>query len=185
MVNEYLKTGLWCCWRCPTWSRTNPFWLDPKDPHRSSYARQGVLGPTVPNYPIFNPGCAEAGAQQIWGTAAADVIREGVPPQAAADKALKRISATIRPACGKTRGIRRADCHPRRRAGPSSSLPVQALRPVSRGIQDQRLKAFGLSPATRPKLAGPCPAACRTRAGRSSPRDELVLAADALCRPNG
>jgi hypothetical protein len=45
----------------------------------------------VPNYPAFNPGYAEANAQQIWGTAVADVVREGMTPQASAAKALKRI----------------------------------------------------------------------------------------------
>jgi multiple sugar transport system substrate-binding protein len=96
VTNEYLKTGLGRLLPAmPDLVKNDPFWLDPKDPHRSAYARQGVLGPTVPNYPIFNPGCAEADAQQIWGTAAADVIREGVTPQAAADKALKRIGAIL------------------------------------------------------------------------------------------
>jgi multiple sugar transport system substrate-binding protein len=49
----------------------------------------------VPNYPVFNPGYAEANAQQVWGIAAADVIREGVTPQAAAEKALKRIGEIL------------------------------------------------------------------------------------------
>jgi multiple sugar transport system substrate-binding protein len=96
VVNEYLKTGLGRVLPAmPDLVKNDLFWLDPKDPHRSAYALQGVLGPTVPNYPIFDPGCAEPDAQQVWGTAAADVIREGVPPQAAADKALKRISAIL------------------------------------------------------------------------------------------
>jgi multiple sugar transport system substrate-binding protein len=49
----------------------------------------------VPVYPVFNPGFAEANAQQIWGAAAADVIREGMTPQAAAEKALNRIGAIL------------------------------------------------------------------------------------------
>ena len=44
----------------------------------------------MPNYPAFNPGYAEANAQQIWGAAEADVIRDGMTPQAAAEKAFKR-----------------------------------------------------------------------------------------------
>ena len=71
--------------------KSDPFWLDPKDPHVAAYARQGLVDPTVPNYPVFNPGYAEANSQQTWGTAEADVIREGMTPQAAAEKALKRI----------------------------------------------------------------------------------------------
>jgi multiple sugar transport system substrate-binding protein len=96
VVNEYLKSGLgrWLP-TMPDLVKNDPFWLDPKDPHRSAYARQGMLDSTVPNYPAFNPGYAEANAQQIWGTAEADVIREGMTPQAAADKALKRIGAIL------------------------------------------------------------------------------------------
>ncbi|HML12310.1 MAG TPA: ABC transporter substrate-binding protein, partial [Xanthobacteraceae bacterium] len=94
--NEYLKAGLGR-WLPPIadLAKSDPFWLDPGDPHRSAYVRQGVLGPTVPNYPAFNPGYAEANAQQIWGTAEADVIREGMTPQAAAEKALGRIAAIL------------------------------------------------------------------------------------------
>ena len=54
-----------------------------------------MLGPTVPTYPVFNPGFAEANAQQLWGAAEGDVIREGMTPQAAAEKALNRIGAIL------------------------------------------------------------------------------------------
>jgi multiple sugar transport system substrate-binding protein len=94
--NEYLKAGLgrWLP-TMPELVKNDPFWLDPSDPHRSTYARQGMLDPTVANYPAFNPGYAEANAQQVWGTAEADVIREGMTPQAAAEKALNRIGAIL------------------------------------------------------------------------------------------
>jgi multiple sugar transport system substrate-binding protein len=92
VVNQYLKGGLGRALPAmPDLVKNDPFWLDPKDPHRSAYARQGMLEPTVPLYQIFNPGYAEADAQQTWGIAAADIIREGMTPQAAAEKALKRI----------------------------------------------------------------------------------------------
>jgi multiple sugar transport system substrate-binding protein len=96
VANEYLKAGLGRFLPAmPDLVKNDPFWLDPKDPHRSPYAREGVLEPTVPGYPAFNPGYAEANAQQIWGAAEADVIREGMTPQAAAEKALKRIGAIL------------------------------------------------------------------------------------------
>src|SRR5215471_17124383 len=96
VVNGYLKEGLGRFLPAmPDLAKTDPFWLDPKDPHRSAYARAGLLGPTVPNHPVYNPGYAEANAQQIWGVAAADVIREGMTPQAAAEKALKRIGEIL------------------------------------------------------------------------------------------
>ena len=96
VTNEYLKTGLgrWLP-AMPDLVKSDPFWLDPKDPHVAAYARQGLLDPTVPTYPVFNPGYAEANAQQLWGMAEADVIREGMTPQAAAEKALKRIGQIL------------------------------------------------------------------------------------------
>ena len=96
MANERLKAGLGRTLPAmPELVKNDPFWLDPKDQHRATYARQGMLDPTVAVYPIFNPGYAEADAQQIWGTAEADVIREGMTPQAAAEKALKRIGTIL------------------------------------------------------------------------------------------
>jgi multiple sugar transport system substrate-binding protein len=96
VVNAYLKSGLGRFLPAmPELIRSDPFWLDPKDPHRSAYTREGLLEPTVPGYPVFNPGYAEANAQQIWGMAEADVIREGMTPQAAAEKALNRIGAIL------------------------------------------------------------------------------------------
>jgi len=96
VTNEYLKNGLgrWLP-AMPELAKSDPFWLDPKDPHRVAYTTEGLLEPTVPNYPVFNPGYAEANAQQIWGTAEADVIREGMALQAAAEKALNRIGQIL------------------------------------------------------------------------------------------
>jgi multiple sugar transport system substrate-binding protein len=96
VVNDYLKTGLgrWLP-PMPKLVKDDPFWLDPKDPHRVAYTTETLLSPTVPNYPVFNPGYAEANAQQIWGTAAADVIHGGMAPAAAAEKALKQIGSVL------------------------------------------------------------------------------------------
>jgi multiple sugar transport system substrate-binding protein len=92
VANAYLKGGLgrWLP-AIPEMAKTDPFWLDPKDQHVSAYTQQGLFGPTVPQYPVYNPGYAEVEATQIWGLAEADIIREGMTPQAAAEKALKRI----------------------------------------------------------------------------------------------
>jgi multiple sugar transport system substrate-binding protein len=96
VVNEYLKSSLGRFLpTMPELVKNDPFWLDPQDPHRANYARQGLLDPTVPVYPVFNPGFAEANAQQIWGSAEADIIREGMTPQAAAEKALSRIGTIL------------------------------------------------------------------------------------------
>jgi len=96
VANAYLKGGLGRWLPAMTQvAKDDPFWLDPKDQHVSAYTRQGLFSPTVPQYPVSNPGYAEVEAQQIWGLAAADVIREGMTPQAAAEKALKRIGEIL------------------------------------------------------------------------------------------
>src|SRR5262249_52185186 len=96
VLNPYLKAGLGRTLPpMPDLVKNHPVWLDPEDPPRAAYARQGMLDPTVPVYPIFNPGYAEADGQQVWGAAEADVIREGMTPHAAAEKALARIGALL------------------------------------------------------------------------------------------
>jgi multiple sugar transport system substrate-binding protein len=96
VADEYLKQGLGRLLPAmPDLVKNDPFWLDPKDPHRAAYARQAMLEPTVPYHSAFNPGFAEVIAQQVWGVAEADVIREGMTPQAAAEKALNRIGAIL------------------------------------------------------------------------------------------
>ena len=96
VVNEFLKTGLgrWLP-AMPDLVKQDPFWLDPADPHRVAYTTEGLLGPTVPNFSVYNPGFAMVEAQQIWGMAAAEVIKDGATPQVAADKALKRIAEIL------------------------------------------------------------------------------------------
>jgi hypothetical protein len=61
----------------------------------AAYATEGMIAPTLPNYPCFNPGYAEANANQIWGIAVADVVKDGMTVQAAVDKALKRIGTIL------------------------------------------------------------------------------------------
>jgi multiple sugar transport system substrate-binding protein len=96
VAGEYLKAGL-ARWlpAIPDIVKNDPWWTDPKDPHRLAYVTQGVLGNTVPYHYVFNPGWAEANAGQIWGSAHANVIRQNMTPQAAADGALKRIGEIL------------------------------------------------------------------------------------------
>jgi multiple sugar transport system substrate-binding protein len=92
--NEYLKTGLGRWQPCyPSVAKSDPFWLS--DPHRKPYVEEGILGETLVTYPVFNPGYAEVNASQVWGAAEADVIRNGLTPEQAADKALKKIGAIL------------------------------------------------------------------------------------------
>ena len=95
VTNEYLKEGLgrWLP-AVPSLIKSDPFWLS-GDPQVKAYATEGLISPTVPNYPAFNPGWAEVNAQQVWGAAEADIIRNGVDPKAAAEAAFKKIEAIV------------------------------------------------------------------------------------------
>ena len=44
---------------------------------------------------MFNPAWAEVNAQQVWGSAEADIIRNGTTPEAAAEAAFKKIEAIL------------------------------------------------------------------------------------------
>jgi multiple sugar transport system substrate-binding protein len=96
VAGAYLKAGLgrWLP-AIPSIAKNDPWWTDPKDPHRLAYVTQGVFGKTVPRHYAYNPGMSEANAAQIWGTAHASVIRDNVTAQAAADTALKRLGAIL------------------------------------------------------------------------------------------
>jgi multiple sugar transport system substrate-binding protein len=92
VLNEYLKTGLGRNIPCvPTIVKDDPWWLDPKDPHRVAYIQQGLFGPTISTFWTFNPAYAQVQNEHVWPTAWADVMKDGMKPQAAAEKAFKRV----------------------------------------------------------------------------------------------
>ena len=92
VCSGYLKTGLGrSVPLMPSIVRDDPWWLDPQDPHRVAYTSQALLGPTLPNYGIFNPAYAQVQNEHVWQTGWTEIMQGGVPPQAAADKAFKRI----------------------------------------------------------------------------------------------
>jgi multiple sugar transport system substrate-binding protein len=95
VMNENLKGGLgrWVP-VMPQIVKDDPFWLDTKeDPHRAPYVQEAVMGPTFPSYNGFNPAWGQVSAEQLWGQAHADVIKNGMTAQAAVDKAFKRAEA--------------------------------------------------------------------------------------------
>jgi multiple sugar transport system substrate-binding protein len=96
VAGAYLKSGLgrWLP-AIPSIVKDDPWWTDPKDPHRLAYVQQGVLGKVLPRHYAYNPGMSECNAAQIWGTAHASVIRDNVSPEAAADAALKHIGTIL------------------------------------------------------------------------------------------
>jgi multiple sugar transport system substrate-binding protein len=94
VINDYLKNGLgrWIP-PYPDVVKNDPWWFD--DPHRKPYTTEALVDPTVPQYPVFNPGWAEVNAQQVWGSAEASIIRDGTDPKAAAEDAFKKIDAIL------------------------------------------------------------------------------------------
>ena len=94
VLGAYLKTGLGRNIPCmPAIVKSDPWWLDPKDPHRGPYVRQGLLGPTVSTFWTFNPAYAQVQNEHVWPTAWADIMQDGTAPEAAAEKAFKRVEA--------------------------------------------------------------------------------------------
>jgi multiple sugar transport system substrate-binding protein len=54
---------------------------------------EGVLGPAVPQYNGYSPAWGQVNAEQLWGNCHADVIKNGMTPAAAVDKAFRRAEA--------------------------------------------------------------------------------------------
>jgi multiple sugar transport system substrate-binding protein len=90
VLNELLKTGLGRNLPAmPAIVRDDPWWF--ADPHRAAYTTQGLLGPTVPTFWTSNPAYAQVQNEHVWQTAWAEIMKEGTAPQAAAEKAFKRV----------------------------------------------------------------------------------------------
>ena len=91
VIGEFVELGLGRWLPVMPALAKSPFWQNPKDPHLQGYVQQGLLGPTVPDYYVFNLAMAEVRTQHVWSMAMIDVAKEGVKPEAAIDKAFKRI----------------------------------------------------------------------------------------------
>jgi multiple sugar transport system substrate-binding protein len=71
--------------------KDDPWWLDKSDPHRVAYVTQALLSPTVPQLWAFNPAFAQVQNEHVFPNGWAEVAQQGVKPEAAAEKALKRV----------------------------------------------------------------------------------------------
>jgi multiple sugar transport system substrate-binding protein len=90
VLNEYLKTGL---------GRSTPamasivkndhWWFD--DPHRAPYTKQVLIDPTLAQFWCFNPAYAQVQTEHVWMQGWMDIIQNGMTPEAAAEKAFKRV----------------------------------------------------------------------------------------------
>jgi multiple sugar transport system substrate-binding protein len=90
VVNEYLKVGLGRNVPCmPSIVKSDAWWF--ADPHRKAYTTQALLGPTIADYWAFNPAYAQVQNEHVWPAAWADIMQGGMAPQAAAEKAFKRV----------------------------------------------------------------------------------------------
>src|SRR5690348_9690568 len=90
VLNELVKTGLGRNLPAmPAIVKDDPWWF--ADPHRAAYTRQGLLGSTVPTFWTSNPAYAQVQNEHVWQTAWAEIMKDGAAPQAAAEKAFKRV----------------------------------------------------------------------------------------------
>jgi len=93
VCNDYLKTGLGRrAPAMPSIVKGDPWWLDSKDPHRVAYNTQALISPTLPVFWVFNPAYAHVQNEHVWQTAWFDIMKGGMTPEAAADKAFKRVA---------------------------------------------------------------------------------------------
>ena len=91
VLNEYLKGGLgrWAM-PYPELVKSDPFWLDSGDQHRTAYITQTCVGPTIPLYEAYSPAAAQVDSEHVFQNAWNDVVANGMAPETAADKALRR-----------------------------------------------------------------------------------------------
>jgi multiple sugar transport system substrate-binding protein len=91
VMNENLKAGLgrWVP-AIPQIVKDDPFWLSKEMPCLVPYVTEAVLNPTLPVFEGYSPAWGQANAEQLWGQAHADVIKNNMKPADAIDKAFKR-----------------------------------------------------------------------------------------------
>ena len=69
----------------------DPWWLDPADPHRVAYVQQGPARTDRAAFWVYNPAYAQVQNEHVWSVGWADIMTGGMTPQAAAEKAFKRV----------------------------------------------------------------------------------------------
>src|SRR5277367_6111942 len=91
VMNENLKGGLgrWVP-AIPQAVKDDPWWLNSGEPCLKPYVEELVFNATLPVYEGFTPAWGQVSAEQLWGQAHADVIKNGMKVADAIDKAFKR-----------------------------------------------------------------------------------------------
>jgi len=93
LLNEWLKGGLGrFMLPIPELVKSDPFWLK-EDPHRKAYAELTLFGLLMPIYEAYNPAIAEVNGEHAFSVAMHDVMINRMTPEAAIDKAFKRVEA--------------------------------------------------------------------------------------------
>jgi multiple sugar transport system substrate-binding protein len=75
----------------PDLAKNDPFWLDPADPHRSAYIKETMFSPTFPLFESYNPAMAQINSEHVIQLAWFDVMKNGMTPKDAMEKAYKRM----------------------------------------------------------------------------------------------
>ena len=60
---------------------------------RNRHTEQTLFGPTLRIYEAYNPAIAQVDAEHVFSVAEFDVMKNGIAPEAAIDKAFKRAEA--------------------------------------------------------------------------------------------
>ena len=71
--------------------KSDPFWQDPKDPHRPVAVETGLIKPTIPWWMTYNPAYSAVLSEQIWSQAEANITQKNMTPEQAMEEAVGRI----------------------------------------------------------------------------------------------
>ena len=71
--------------------KNDPYWTDPKEPHRTVAVDMGLTKPTVPWWMCYNPAYSSVLSEQVWPQAEANITQRNMTPEQATEEAAKRI----------------------------------------------------------------------------------------------
>ena len=75
----------------PSIIKNDPYWQDPKDPHRPVAVATGLIQPTIPWWMNYNPAYSAVLSEQIWSQAEANITQKNMTPEQAMEEAVGRI----------------------------------------------------------------------------------------------
>lgn len=91
-MNQNLKAGLgrWVP-AIPQVVKDDAWWLNSGEPCLAPYVQECVLNPTLVDFRGFTPAWGQVSAEQLQMGTIADVVKKGMTPKQAVDKAFKRM----------------------------------------------------------------------------------------------